>query len=164
MCEGLRLRMFNTDCESCAAALMCGVGSSVCTRVYGWEAARDGLATRASCTAPHVMTARVACPSPLASCLLQIGSDCPDVKPAQLKAAWEAVQSLVKQGLVSAGHDISDGGIATTLLEMAFAGEQHGTATGRSAVVKWHTWYAISETVADFWSAGATVPLLSIRC
>jgi phosphoribosylformylglycinamidine synthase len=44
------------------------------------------------------------------------------VAPAQLKAAWNAVQSLVKQGLVSAGHDISDGGIATTLLEMAFAG------------------------------------------
>lgn len=54
--------------------------------------------------------------------LQQIGNDCPDVVPAQLKAAWGAVQSLVKQGLLSAGHDISDGGIATTLLEMAFAG------------------------------------------
>jgi phosphoribosylformylglycinamidine (FGAM) synthase-like enzyme len=53
---------------------------------------------------------------------LQIGDDCPDVQPGQLKAAWGAVQSLVDEGLVSAGHDISDGGIATTLLEMAFAG------------------------------------------
>jgi phosphoribosylformylglycinamidine synthase len=44
------------------------------------------------------------------------------VQPGQLKAAWGAVQSLIDQGLVSAGHDISDGGIATTLLEMAFAG------------------------------------------
>lgn len=54
--------------------------------------------------------------------LQQIGDDCPDVAPAQLKAAWECVQSLINQGLVSAGHDISDGGIVTTLLEMAFAG------------------------------------------
>jgi phosphoribosylformylglycinamidine synthase len=60
----------------------------------------------------------------------QIGNDCPDVVPAQLKAAWEAVQSVVKQDLVSAGHDISDGGIATTLLEMAFAG---GFGSGHEA-------------------------------
>lgn len=60
--------------------------------------------------------------SALAQAYNQLGSDCPDVVPAQLKAAWNAVQALVKQGLVSAGHDISDGGIATTLLEMAFAG------------------------------------------
>eukprot|EP00775_Hariotina_reticulata_P008987 gene8987-9160_t len=60
--------------------------------------------------------------SSLAQAFDQIGDDCPDVVPAQLKAAWDAVQSLVKQDLVSAGHDISDGGIATTLLEMAFAG------------------------------------------
>jgi phosphoribosylformylglycinamidine synthase len=60
--------------------------------------------------------------SALAQAFNQIGNDCPDVLPAQLKAAWEAVQALVKQGLVSAGHDISDGGVATTLLEMAFAG------------------------------------------
>jgi len=60
--------------------------------------------------------------SALAQAFNQIGNDCPDVVPGQLKAAWGAVQSLVKQGLLSAGHDISDGGIATTLLEMAFAG------------------------------------------
>jgi hypothetical protein len=60
--------------------------------------------------------------SALAQAFDQIGNDCPDVLPARLKAAWEAVQALVKQGLVSAGHDISDGGVATTLLEMAFAG------------------------------------------
>ncbi|WIA34688.1 hypothetical protein OEZ86_013001 [Tetradesmus obliquus] len=60
--------------------------------------------------------------SALAQAYNQIGDDCPDVQPGQLKAAWGAVQSLIDQGLVSAGHDISDGGIATTLLEMAFAG------------------------------------------
>jgi phosphoribosylformylglycinamidine synthase len=35
---------------------------------------------------------------------------------------WEVTQSLISEGKISAGHDISDGGIATTLCEMAFAG------------------------------------------
>jgi phosphoribosylformylglycinamidine synthase len=64
--------------------------------------------------------------SALAQAYNQIGSDCPDVDPAMLKAMWNAVQAGVKQGMISAGHDISDGGIATTLLEMAFAGEERG--------------------------------------
>ena len=37
---------------------------------------------------------------------------------------WEVTQGLIAQGRISAGHDISDGGLATTLLEMAFAGGQ----------------------------------------
>jgi phosphoribosylformylglycinamidine synthase len=44
------------------------------------------------------------------------------VSAAQLKGMWEAMQGLISEGKVASGHDISDGGIATTLLEMAFAG------------------------------------------
>ena len=36
--------------------------------------------------------------------------------------AFNAVQQLVRDGLILAGHDRSDGGLVTTLLEMAFAG------------------------------------------
>jgi len=36
------------------------------------------------------------------------------------KKAFEAVQQLIKQDLVLAGHDISSGGLITTLLEMCF--------------------------------------------
>ncbi len=39
-----------------------------------------------------------------------------------LAAAFNATQALLRQRRISAGHDISDGGIAVTLLEMAFAG------------------------------------------
>ena len=53
---------------------------------------------------------------------MQVGNNCPDVSPAKLKAAWEVTQGLIKERAISAGHDISDGGIAVTLLEMAFAG------------------------------------------
>jgi phosphoribosylformylglycinamidine synthase len=48
--------------------------------------------------------------------------DVPDVNPVTLKRAFRAVQTFIEKGLVLAGHDRSDGGLITTLLEMAFAG------------------------------------------
>lgn len=60
--------------------------------------------------------------SALAQAYNQLGHECPDVTAAQLAGMWEVTQSLLAAGHLSAGHDISDGGIATTLLEMAFAG------------------------------------------
>jgi len=61
--------------------------------------------------------------SALAHTYSQIGDSSPDLEdPSLLRRAFEAVQGLVDQGLISAGHDRSDGGLITTLLEMAFAG------------------------------------------
>ncbi|CAN6464537.1 unnamed protein product [Victoria cruziana] len=61
--------------------------------------------------------------SALGQAFKQIGDDCPDVDDVMyLKQAFEAVQDLIAQDLVSAGHDISDGGIIVCILEMAFAG------------------------------------------
>jgi len=53
---------------------------------------------------------------------VQIGDTSPDVDPADLKAMWEVTQGLLRERAISAGHDISDGGIAVALAEMAFAG------------------------------------------
>ena len=53
---------------------------------------------------------------------MQVGDEVPDVAPSALKGAWEATQQLLRQRKISAGHDISDGGLATTLLEMSFSG------------------------------------------
>lgn len=53
---------------------------------------------------------------------VQVGDEVPDVAPSALKSAWEATQQLLRQRKISAGHDISDGGLAVTLLEMAFSG------------------------------------------
>jgi phosphoribosylformylglycinamidine synthase len=62
--------------------------------------------------------------SALAQVYGQIGSESPDVEDAALLArAFNAVQVLIDEGVVSAGHDRSDGGLVTTLLEMAFAGD-----------------------------------------
>ncbi|MFQ6045038.1 MAG: phosphoribosylformylglycinamidine synthase, partial [Gemmatimonadales bacterium] len=61
--------------------------------------------------------------SALAQVYGQVGDEAPDVDdPAMLRRAFEAVQQLVDLELVTAGHDVSDGGLVTALLEMAFAG------------------------------------------
>jgi phosphoribosylformylglycinamidine synthase len=61
--------------------------------------------------------------SSLAQVYNQVGDECPDVDdPQALESAFGAVQKLIAEDLVLSGHDISDGGLITTLLEMAFAG------------------------------------------
>jgi phosphoribosylformylglycinamidine synthase len=61
--------------------------------------------------------------SALAQVFGQIGSDSPDIEDfALLKAAIEVTQTLIETEKILSGHDRSDGGLATTLLEMAFAG------------------------------------------
>jgi phosphoribosylformylglycinamidine synthase len=61
--------------------------------------------------------------SALAQCCGQIGNESPDIDdPALFKKAFLAVQYLIDKGLILSGHDRSDGGLITTLLEMAFAG------------------------------------------
>ena len=61
--------------------------------------------------------------SALAHVFRQIGDEAPDLENAGLlKGAFETVQSLLAEGILTAGHDRSDGGLITTLLEMAFAG------------------------------------------
>ncbi|KAH7681325.1 phosphoribosylformylglycinamidine synthase protein [Dioscorea alata] len=53
----------------------------------------------------------------------QIGDECPDLdEVSHLKKAFEAVQQLLDEKLIYAGHDISDGGLIVCILEMAFAG------------------------------------------
>ena len=37
-------------------------------------------------------------------------------------SGFNVTQSLIAKNLISSGHDVSDGGLVTTLLEMAFAG------------------------------------------
>lgn len=61
--------------------------------------------------------------SALAQVYGQQGNDTPDLqKPQTLKAAFNVTQRLLADGRLLAGHDISDGGVLVTLLEMAFAG------------------------------------------
>ncbi|XP_018377307.1 PREDICTED: phosphoribosylformylglycinamidine synthase [Trachymyrmex cornetzi] len=53
----------------------------------------------------------------------QLGNDVPDIEDVQtFKNAFIATQQLIADKKVLAGHDISDGGLITCLLEMCFAG------------------------------------------
>ena len=57
----------------------------------------------------------------------KIGSETPTIKDAaKFKNAFNTVQQLIKNGKVLAGHDISAGGMLTTLLEMCFSQEMVG--------------------------------------
>ncbi len=65
--------------------------------------------------------------SAYAQSLGYVGSDVPHVQNAEyFRDAFEAVQELVNRGLLLAGHDISAGGLITTLLEMCFANVHGG--------------------------------------
>ncbi len=65
--------------------------------------------------------------SAFAQSLDKIGSDVPTVKnPEYFVDCFNAVQELINRGWIMAGHDISAGGMITTLLEMTFANVEGG--------------------------------------
>ncbi|XP_061095144.1 phosphoribosylformylglycinamidine synthase [Conger conger] len=63
--------------------------------------------------------------SALAQCYSQLGDRSPDLEdPDKLSACFNTTQALLQDRLLSAGHDVSDGGLISCLLEMAFAGNR----------------------------------------
>ena len=65
--------------------------------------------------------------SALAQVLNKLGNEVPTVKdPEYFSDAFNAVQEAIEKGLILAGHDISAGGMITTLLEMCFANVEGG--------------------------------------
>ena len=72
----------------------------------------------------------------------KIGSETPTIKSAsKFKNSFNTVQQLIKEGRISAGHDISAGGMLTTLLEMCFSQENLGlnvdiTELGEDDIIK----------------------------
>jgi len=60
--------------------------------------------------------------SSFAQTLNRIGQDAPDTaSAAYFRKAFNAVQSLIHQGALFSGHDVSAGGLVTCLLEMCFS-------------------------------------------
>ncbi|HUW91832.1 MAG TPA: phosphoribosylformylglycinamidine synthase, partial [Bacteroidales bacterium] len=65
--------------------------------------------------------------SALGQTLNCIGTTAPTVSdPGYFAAGFDAIQELIKKGMIIAGHDISAGGMITTLLEMCFANRTGG--------------------------------------
>ncbi|MBI9033725.1 MAG: phosphoribosylformylglycinamidine synthase [Bacteroidales bacterium] len=60
--------------------------------------------------------------SSFAQILNSLGAETPTVKDSEFfKNAFNAVQQLIEDGKILAGHDVASGGLITTLLEMTFA-------------------------------------------
>lgn len=73
--------------------------------------------------------------SAFAQSLGKVGDDVPTVKnPEYFANAFDAVQQAIKNNLIMAGHDISAGGMITTLLEMCFANTNGGITTDLSCI------------------------------
>ena len=65
--------------------------------------------------------------SAFAQSLGKVGSDVPTVQnPEYFRDAFHAVQQLIKEDVILAGHDVSAGGLLTALLEMCFANVEGG--------------------------------------
>ena len=65
--------------------------------------------------------------SVLAQTMNKIGNEVPTVTdPEYFKAAFDSIQELISKKLILAGHDISEGGMITALLEMCFANSNGG--------------------------------------
>jgi phosphoribosylformylglycinamidine synthase len=65
--------------------------------------------------------------SVLGQTLNKLGDEVPTVQDAEyFKAAFESIQEMVGKELILAGHDISEGGMITALLEMCFANANGG--------------------------------------
>ena len=65
--------------------------------------------------------------SALAQSMGKVGDDVPTVKhPMYFAGCFDAIQQMIKKGWIMSGHDISAGGLITTLLEMCFANKEGG--------------------------------------
>lgn len=75
--------------------------------------------------------------SALAQSLNRLGDEAPTVADAdRFKNAFNAVQQLVKRGSLLAMHDVSAGGLVTTLLEMTFGNVNGGLELSTDAFVE----------------------------
>jgi phosphoribosylformylglycinamidine synthase len=54
--------------------------------------------------------------------LSRVGNEAPTInQDSEFKTKFDAIQTLIKKGKIVSGHDISSGGLLTTLLELCFA-------------------------------------------
>ena len=75
--------------------------------------------------------------SVLYQCLGKIGNDVPTVQnPEYFADAFNSIQALIANNYIIAGHDISEGGLITALLEMTFANTKGGLCINLSSLAE----------------------------
>jgi len=84
------------------------------------DMSRDNLKTGGSC---------------FAQVLNRLGDEAPSVKdPSYFAEVFNTIQDLISKGRILSGHDISAGGMITTLLEMCFSNTSGGISVNLSAI------------------------------
>ncbi len=87
--------------------------------------------------------------SSFAQILNLLGDDVPTITDeAYFAKAFETTQALIKQNLILSGHDVSEGGMITALLEMCFAVPEVGLTLNINLVGKDLTTILFSENPA----------------
>ena len=75
--------------------------------------------------------------SVLYQCLGKIGNEVPTVQnPEYFADAFNSIQALIEKDYILAGHDISEGGLITALLEMTFANTKGGLCINLSSLAE----------------------------
>ncbi len=93
----------------------------------------------------------------------KIGNEVPTITDAtKFKKAFNTIQQLIKAGKIVAGHDISSGGLITTLLEMCFSQEMVGLNIDLSCLNEADTVKVLfaENSGIIFQSSDAQVPLI----
>jgi len=73
--------------------------------------------------------------SSFAQIINRLGNEAPTVKdPVYFGEVFNLIQDLIKKGKILAGHDISAGGMLTTLLEMCFSNTEGGITVNLTAL------------------------------
>ena len=73
--------------------------------------------------------------SSFAQILNRLGDDVPTITdPAYFKEVFDTIQDLILNGKILSGHDISAGGMLTTLLEMTFSNTSGGISVNLTAL------------------------------
>ncbi len=67
--------------------------------------------------------------SALAQAYGQLGDETPNARSRCVRRAFNAVQQMIAEGLITAYHDRSDGGLITTISEMCLSGMKGATLT-----------------------------------
>jgi phosphoribosylformylglycinamidine synthase len=74
--------------------------------------------------------------SSFAQTLSTIGTEAPTTDFSIIKKTFDAIQQLINNKLILAGHDVSAGGLITTLLEMNFSNTKGGLEIDLSDIVE----------------------------
>ena len=93
----------------------------------------------------------------------KIGNETPTIKDAaKFKIAFNILQKLIKEERILAGHDISSGGMITTLLEMCFSQQTLGLNIDLTAIAEADTVKLLfaENSGIIFQSADETVPAI----